>query len=433
LKNKVVTNSRPQRKKMSQQTTKPTNIEDSHQPRPITLNLILILGILSAYGPITIDLYMPALPTIGQEFQTDRIQQTMSVYFLGMALGQLFMGPLSDKFGRKRPLLFGCALYALASLGCALSPSLEALLLFRFLQALGGCAGMVLTVSMVRDLFAVKDSARVFSYLVLVMGLAPILAPLVGGQLLLYSGWRVIFLILMGFGLLCFVMVAVGLPESLPLERRNKMALANLASNYRGLLTDLRFTAYALPSSFIGAGFTVYLASAALVFIEVYGVAPQHFGWIFGLNAVGLIGMSQVNAWLLRRYSSDFILNRATFALMLVALALLVLAITGFGGMIGLWIALFFCVGGSGLIRPNATARAMAPFPEKAGSASALLNSVGAGLGALTGYFVSLFHAKSALPMALMLALCYVVAWLLLLAFRQFSKGRFVVLEQHGS
>jgi MFS transporter, DHA1 family, multidrug resistance protein len=415
---------------MPQPTTNPADSEDTQQPKPVTLNLILILGILSAYGPITIDLYMPALPTIAQEFQTERVQQTMSVYFLGMALGQLFMGPLSDKFGRKRPLLFGCALYALASLGCALSPSLQALLAFRFLQALGGCAGMVLTVSMVRDFFAVKDSAKVFSYLVLVMGLAPILAPLVGGQLLLYTGWRVIFLVLAGFGLACFMMVALGLPESLPFMRRNKNALSNLAGTYRQLLGDVRFIAYALPASFIGAGFTVYLASAALVFIEVYGVAPQHFGWIFGLNAVGLIGMSQVNAWLLRRHSSDTILNRAMFALMLVALALLLIAVTGFGGMVGVWTALFFCVGGSGLIRPNATAGAMAPFPERAGSASALLSSLGAGLGALTGYILSLFHAPSPVPMAFLLALCYVVAWLLLLAFRQITKQPAVGLEQ---
>ncbi len=409
---------------MSQQTK-----ADVIHAQPISLKLILILGILSAYGPLTIDLYMPALPTIATEFQTERIQQTMSVFFLGMSLGQLFMGPLSDKFGRKRPLLFGCAIYALASLGCALATSLEGLLFFRFLQALGGCAGMVLTVSMVRDLFAIKDSARVLSYLVLVMGLAPILAPLIGGQLLLYSSWRIIFLVLMGFGLLCLVMVALGLPESLPQERRNKTALTNLTSNYRQLFTDLRFIAYALPASFIGAGFTVYLSSAALVFITVYGVAPQHFGWIFGLNAVGLIAMSQFNAWLLRRYSSDFILNRAIVALMLVALALLVLAVTGWGGMIGLWIALFFCVGGSGLIRPNATARAMAPFPDKAGSASALFSSIGSALGALSGFILSLFHAKSAVPMASLLALCYVLAWLLLLLFRQITKQR-SLLEQ---
>lgn len=418
---------------MSRPTATLADAEDAQQAKPISLKLILILGILSAYGPITIDLYMPALPTIGREFQTERIGQTMSIYFLGMALGQLFMGPLSDKFGRKRPLLFGCALYALASLGCALSWSLESLLTFRFLQALGGCAGMVLTISMVRDFFAVKDSAKVLSYLVLVMGLAPILAPLAGGQLLLYTGWRVIFLVLVGFGLLCFVMVALGLPESLPQKRRSKNALSNLASNYRALLRDVRFMAYALPANFIGAGFQVYLAGAALVFIEVYGVAPQHFGWIFGLNAVGLIAMSQLNAWLLRRYSSDTILNKATFALMLVALALLLIAVTGFGGMIGVWVALFFCVGGSGLIRPNATARAMAPFPEKAGSASALLNSLGAGLGALTGYILSLFHTQSAVPMAALLAVCYVVAWLLLLAFRQTTKRLSVVLEQGGS
>jgi MFS transporter, DHA1 family, multidrug resistance protein len=220
------------------------------------------------------------------------------------------------------------------------------------------------------------------------------------------------------------------LPESLPCLRRNKNALSNLAGTYRQLLGDVRFIAYALPASFIGAGFTVYLASAALVFIEVYGVAPQHFGWIFGLNAVGLIGMSQVNAWLLRRHSSDTILNRAMFALMLVALALLLIAVTGFGGMVGVWTALFFCVGGSGLIRPNATAGAMAPFPERAGSASALLSSLGAGLGALTGYILSLFHATSPVPMAFLLALCYVVAWLLLLAFRQITKQPAVGLEQ---
>ncbi len=397
--------------------TKPAEIEE--HPRPITLKLILILGILSAYGPITIDLYMPALPTIAGEFQTERIQQTMSVYFLGLALGQLFMGPLSDKLGRKKPLLFGCALYAAASLGCALSPSFEALLAFRFLQALGGCAGMVLTVSMVRDLFAVKDSARVFSYLMLVMGIAPILAPLVGGQLLLYSGWRVIFLILTGFGLLCFVMVALGLPESLPQVRRNQNALSNLAGTYRQLLTDIRFTSYALPGSFIGAGFTVYLAGAALVFIDVYGVAPQHFGWIFGLNAIGLVAMSQINARLLRKYSSDFILYRAVFFLMLAALVLLLLAVTGIGGMVGLWLALFFCVAGSGLVRPNSTARAMAPFPEKAGSASALLSSLGSGIGALVGFFLSLFHAKSPVPMAALLALCYVLGWLLLFVFQR--------------
>jgi MFS transporter, DHA1 family, multidrug resistance protein len=417
------------------QTTpsKMPDAESTRQPTAISLKLILILGTLSAYGPITIDLYMPALPTIGQEFQSNSVQQTMSVYFLGLALGQLFMGPLSDRFGRKKPLLFGCGLYALASLGCALAPSLQSLLVFRFLQALGGCAGMVLTISMVRDLFAVKDSARVFSYLTLVMGLAPILAPLAGGQLLLYSSWRVIFLVLVGFGLACLVMVAFGLPESLPPERRNKTALANLALNYQRLLSDMRFVVYALPGSLIGAGFTVYLSGAALVFIEVYGVAPQHFGWIFGLNAVGLIAMSQVNAWLLRTYSSDQILRRAIFALALATLALLVVAITGFGGMVGLWLVLFFCVAGNGLVRPNTTARAMAPFPHKAGSASALLSSLGSGLGALVGFVSSLFHAKNAVPMAGLLALCYVLAWLLFLVFGQMTRQNLTPLEQKQS
>ena len=190
--------------------------------QPSYARLAIILGILTAFGPLSIDMYLPGLPSIAHDFgvETAEAQQTLSAFFIGLAVGQLIYGPISDRLGRRRPLLFGCALYAVACLGCVLAPSLNALILLRLAMAFGACAGMVITRSVVRDLFDERESARMYSMLVLVMGLAPILAPLIGGQLLLYWGWRTIFLVLSGFGLLCFALVLFGLPESLPAEGR---------------------------------------------------------------------------------------------------------------------------------------------------------------------------------------------------------------------
>jgi DHA1 family bicyclomycin/chloramphenicol resistance-like MFS transporter len=377
--------------------------------------LIFVLGILSAYGPLTIDLYMPALPTLATSFNTHRIQQTMAAYFLGLSLGQLFMGPLSDRIGRKKPLLIGCILYSLASLGCALAFNINSLIGFRFLQALGGCVGMVLATSIVRDLFPVKDSAKVFSYLMLVMGLAPILAPLVGGQILLYSSWRMIFTTLAVFGVLCFFLVAFSLPESLPKEKRNQNPLWMTFHDYLRLIKDSRFTRYVLPNSLMGAGFFTYLSGAAMVFITVYGVSAQHFGFIFALNAIGLIGCSQLNTVLLNHFDEKRILKTAMIGLSICSLLLWIIAYTNFGGMLGLWIALFVCIGGMGFIRPNAVAATMAPFGKSAGSASSLMSALGSVAGSLSGVLLSLFSTQSALPMVSVIAINYIVALCLFL------------------
>ncbi len=390
--------------------------------KPATWKLVIILGILSAYGPLTTDMYMPALPTLAQEFNTSRVQQTMAIYFLGLSLGQLFIGPISDRVGRKRPLMVGCALYSLASLGCALAPSIDSLIVLRLLQALGGCVGMVLTTSIVRDLFEVKQTARIFSYLMLVMGLAPILAPLIGGQILLYSSWRTIFLVLVAFGLLCLGLVAFALPESLSTERRNKNPLWAVLKEYKNLLQDSRFTRYALPNSLMGAGFFTYLAGASMVFIEVYGISAQNFGWIFGLNAVGLIASSQLNSLLLNHFPGQRILKSAMIGMAIAALVLAGIAATGFGGMIGLWIGLFVCIGGMGLIRPNAMAAVMAPFGKNAGIASSLLGGLGSSIGALAGALLSLFQTKSALPMAVIIAISYSLALVLFLMLQKPSQ-----------
>ena len=378
-----------------------------------TTRLILILGTIAAYGPLTTDLYMPAMPTIARELDSSQVQQSMAIYFLGLAVGQMIYGPISDRIGRKRPLLFGCGLYVLASLGCAFAPNMESLIIFRLLQALGASVGMVTTLSIVRDVFEVQQSSRVLSYLMLVMGVAPILAPLLGGQILLYSSWRVIFLLLTVFGIVCVTLVLLALPETHPTERRNPNPLSTVFADYMHLLLDLRFLRYGLPQSLMGAGFFTYLAGASLVFIEVYGVSAQNFGFVFGLNAIGLIGAAQLNAFLLGRTSSFFILTRAMAVMVLASLLLVAVVLSGFGGMVGVWIMLFICVAGSGLVRPNAQAAAMAPFPERAGLASSLLGGLGTGVGALAGALLSFFHAQSALPMAVIIASAYTLALLI--------------------
>lgn len=375
-----------------------------------SLGLIFILGTLAAYGPLSTDLYMPALPTIAQEFQSPQAHQTMAVYFLGLALGQLFYGPLSDRVGRRRPLLVGSGLFALASLGCALAPSMPLLVFFRFLQALGGSVGMVTTLAIVRDLFRGRQAAQVISYLTLVMGVAPILAPLVGGQVLLYFDWRAIFVLLALFGFLCLGLVGLALPETHPPARRTQSPFWAALGDYLRLVRERAFLAYALPNSLMGAGFFTYLSAASPVFIGVYGVSPQHFGFIFGLNALGLILSSQLNALLLRRRSSRRILVGAMVLMVGAALGLVLVAASGAGGMLGVWAALFVCVGGMGLVRPNAQALAMEPYPERAGLASSLLGAMGSGTGALAGSLLGLFPEASALPMALIIAACYGLA-----------------------
>jgi DHA1 family bicyclomycin/chloramphenicol resistance-like MFS transporter len=394
----------------------------ARQSSPSTARLTLILGALSAFGPLSIDMYLPALPALAREFNTDTaaVQLTLSIFFIGLALGQAFYGPIADRIGRRGPLLAGCALYTVASCACALAPSIESLIVLRCVQALGGCAGMVLSRSVVRDTFDAHNSARMYSFLMLVMGLAPISAPFIGGQLLLAFSWRAIFWLLAGFGLLCFVLVAFGLPESLPAERRRRDGLGQALAIYGRLLADRQFLGYALSGGFVTAGMFAYISGSPFVFIELYGVAPEHFGWIFGSNALGLISVSQLNRWLLGRYRSEAILSTALVIYAIAGMLLALMAATGLGGMLGLLPPLFVCVASVGLVGPNTTAAAMAPHGQIAGSASALLGTlqflVGAGAGALVG----LLDNGTALPMAGVIALCGIAALTTfqLLAFR---------------
>jgi MFS transporter, DHA1 family, multidrug resistance protein len=378
--------------------------------------MAITLGVLTAFGPLSIDMYLPALPTIARDFGTDaaRVQQTLAIFFVGLALGQLLYGPLSDRLGRRGPLLFGCALYALACIGCALAPSVQSLIVLRFAQAFGACAGIVIANSIVRDLFDQHESARMYSFLMLVMGLAPITAPFIGGQILLFFGWRAIFLLLSGYGLLCLGIVLFGLKETLPPERRTTTGIGAAVFTYGSLLVDKHFMGYALAGGLAAAAMFTYIAGSPFVFIELNGVPPEQFGLLFGANALGLIMAAQFNRWLLRRFQSVQILMVALAVTAASGLLLLLVTATGAGGFPAMLVLLFFCIASTGLVRPNSTAAAMAPYGQRAGSAAALLGGIQFGLGAGAGTLVSLLHNDTALPMAGVIALCAVAAFVFL-------------------
>ena len=252
------------------------------------------LGALSAFGPLAIDFYLPAFPAMAQAFGTDEkhVQTTLAAYFLGLSLGQLAYGPVADRFGRRTPLLFGITLFTLASLACAYAPNLQTLVLARFVQALGGCAGMVLSRAIVSDKCDPVASAKVFSQLMLVMGLAPILAPMLGGVLVNVSGWQSIFLALSLFSAACLLAVSLGLPESLPPDMP-RQPLSGALRQYLRLLGDRVFTGHALTGGIAIAGMFAYIAGSPFVFIKLYGVPAEHYGWLFGTNAAGFILMAQ--------------------------------------------------------------------------------------------------------------------------------------------
>ena len=384
-------------------------------PRGATYyRLAAILGALTAMGPLAIDMYLPSLPTIVRDLGTTAasVQVSLAVYFGGIAIGQAFYGPLSDRIGRKRSLFFGLIVFVASSVGCARAGSVSTLIAFRLLQALGGCAPLVVPRAVVRDYFDERDSVRMLSVLILVMGLAPILAPLVGGQLLLRFGWRSVFWTLAGWATLWLGLVALFLPESLPAHQRRRQPIATVLRTYGQLLRDRRYMGYVLSGSLVFSGLLAYIAGSPFVFIELFHVPPERFGLYFGTNALGIIAASQVNRWLASRVDTRRIVAAVLTAALIAGIVLVVNAGTGFGGFAGILIPLFCFIACHGFVMPSTTALAMAPYGAVAGSASALLGTVQFVLGATAGALVGALGNGTALPLASVVAGCGGLAFL---------------------
>jgi len=389
-----------------------------HRHRAAYYRLALILGAQTAMGPLAIDTYLPALPTITRQFGASAaaVQLSLSVYFIGIALGQAVYGPLSDRHGRRPPLFVGLALFVVGSLGCALAPNVTALVAFRFVQALGGCAPLVIPRAVVRDLFDERDSVRMLSVLMLVMGLAPILAPLIGGQMLKYLGWRSVFWAYVLYGSVLLLVVAVGLEESLPADRRTRQPVSAVLRTYGRLLRDWRYLGYVLSGGLVFAGLLAYIAGSPFIFIDLYGISPQRFGFFFGSNAIGIIAASQVNRFLVHRYPARQILQAVLWITITASVGLLFGAYTNYAGLVGIVMPLWFFVAMHGIVSPNTTALAMSPYGAVAGSASALLGTVQFLLGAGAGSLIGAFADGTARPFATVLAVCGFGAFLLFLA-----------------
>ncbi len=337
--------------------------------------LVVVLALLTAFGPLSIDMYLPAFGDIADSYntETNRVELSLTSFFLGLFIGQLLYGTASDRFGRKPPLYFGLVLYIITSIACAYAPNLESLIVLRFFQAIGSCAGLVIARAMVRDLYTPQASAQVFSLLILVMGIAPILAPLIGAYVTVTLGWNAIFIIVAALAVACLAVVHVRLPET---RAPNKaIRIRSSLPIYWGVLRDPSFIRYSLSGGLSQSGLFAYITASPLVFIEHFNLAPTHYSWLFGVNAIGIIGLAQFNAWLLRRYDSRKILNKSLPVLGAVSLLLFAAGYYEWGFW-GILIPVFLYISTLGMVFPNAMAGALAEQQERAGSASAVTGSL---------------------------------------------------------
>ncbi|MEU6933612.1 Bcr/CflA family multidrug efflux MFS transporter [Streptomyces sp. NPDC046374] len=397
-------------------TTKP-HIADAPAAtaRRAGLLVTLVLGGLTALPPLSMDMYLPALPEVTEVLRAPAatVQLTLTACLAGMALGQLVVGPMSDKWGRRRPLLIGMIVYVLATAVCALAPSAGLLIGFRLLQGLAGAAGIVIARAVVRDLYDGVEMARFFSTLMLISGVAPIVAPLIGGQILRITDWRGVFHVLTGVGIVLTLVVWRFLHESLPPERRHAGGVGEALRTMRGLLADRVFTGYMLAGGLAFAVLFAYISASPFVVQEIYGASPQTFSLLFGLNSVGLVAVGQINGRLLvGRVSLDKVLGWGLGIILLASVALLLMTSGVFGepGLVPVAAGLFVLMSAMGLALPNTQAQALMRTPHAAGSASALLGTSSFLIGAVASPLVGIAGETTAVPMAVVQVSCAVAA-----------------------
>ncbi|WP_229797411.1 multidrug effflux MFS transporter [Jeongeupia chitinilytica] len=374
---------------------------------------MLLLGILTAIGSVSIDMYLPAFPAIQHSLNagSGAVQLTLTTFFVGLLCGQLVYGPASDRFGRKKPLVAGLALYSLASIGCMLAQSIDALMFWRFIQAFGACSGIVLARAIVRDRCDPREAARSFSMLMLIMGVSPILAPLLGSYILQVSSWRVIFGINVAFGLACLIVVVTSLRESRSPDPATSLNPFSVFRGYVEILRDPQFSVHAVSGGFAQAGLYAYLAGSPFVLIELFHLSPSAYGWVFCVNAVGLIGASQINAALLKSNGIYTLLRHGLTATLAAAVILAFAGLAGVATMPLLLAGIFCFMTSLGFVNPNAAAASLANHPERAGSASSLLGTLQYGLATLATFAMGMIHDGSARPLALSMALFGLIGW----------------------
>jgi MFS transporter, DHA1 family, multidrug resistance protein len=361
-------------------------------PRGRRFRIVLVLGLLTALGPLTIDMYLPALPSITDDFHTTAaaVQLTLTGTLVGLAFGQLLIGPLSDAVGRRAPLLAGVGVHLLASVLCVIAPNLATLGTLRVLQGLGAAAAAVVAMAIVRDLFSGFAAAKLFSRLMLVVGVAPILAPTIGGQALQFTSWRGVFVVLAVAGAAIMAATAIVLPETLPVERRRNGGIAGTLRDYGRLFTDRVYVGLILVAGLAMAALFAYVSGSSYVLQDDFGLSEQQFAFVFAGGAVGLIGATQLNVRLLRRWTPQQILGSALVVGLFFALVMLALAVTEIGGLVGILIPLWLVLTMVGLVMPNAPALALSRHGEAAGTAAALLGAVQFGVGALAAPLVGI-------------------------------------------
>jgi DHA1 family bicyclomycin/chloramphenicol resistance-like MFS transporter len=375
-------------------------------------NIILILGLLTAIGPFSIDMYLPAFPAIAKGLNTSvaQVMLSLSSFFIGISAGQLIYGPLLERFGRKKPLYVGLVIYLFASAGCAFTESVDALIAFRFLQALGSCAGLVTSRAMVRDLFDVKDNAKVFSSLMLVVAVSPIIAPTVGGYVTAALGWRYVFAALIIIDAIVLAAVFFLLPESKKPDPSHSLKPKAVAKNFFKIIIHPQFYVYALTGSVAASGLYAYISGSPQVFLEFFGVNEKQYGWIFAIIAIGIISTSQINTFLLRRHASENIIPVALTFQSAIGITLATIAFFHASEFYSTIALIFFYISCQGFIFPNASALTLAAFGHNAGNASALMGAFQMGIGALASASVSFLQNNTTLPMTGVMAFCSVTA-----------------------
>ncbi|MEZ7514589.1 multidrug effflux MFS transporter [Flavobacterium frigidarium] len=381
------------------------------------IKLILILGSLTALGPFSIDMYLPGFAQIATDLNTTvaSVAMTLSSYFIGISAGQLLYGPLLDRYGRKKPLFIGMLVYIAASLGCVFVRDIDTFIGLRFIQAVGSCAATVASVSMVRDLFPVKDIPKVFSLLMLVVGLSPMLAPTVGGYVTDWYGWHMVFVILMFIGIIIMLAAQFGLPNSYEPDTSISLKPKPILKNFANVLKEPQFYTYAFTGAIAFSGLFTYVAASPIIFMDIYKVDPKMYGWIFAFMSLSFILSSQLNSILLKWYRSEQLIYGALLTQSIIAVVFLVLAINNMLGLYETIGMLFLFLACLGISNPNTAGLTLAPFSNNAGSASALMGAIQLGLGALASFAVGVFVTASIYPMVVIMATSTIVALIVLL------------------